>query len=80
MLLRACYNLLVTLVINIDQNVIAHYPSFKSNDGNKDKEILPCRACYKKGVRRETPFKCIKCENQPPLRVAPCLRKFHENN
>ena len=66
--------------INIDPNVTAHYPSFISKDGNKEKKMLRSRACYKKDVRREIRFKCIKCENQPSLCVAPCFRNFHENN
>ena len=66
--------------INIDPNVAAHYSSFISNDGNKEKKMLQCRGCYKKSVHRETRFKYIKYENQPPLCVAPCFREFHENN
>ena len=62
--------------INIDPNVTTHYlPSYQMM-GIK-KEMLQCRVCYKKDIRRETCFKCIKCENQPPLCVAPCLREFH---
>ena len=66
--------------ININPNVTAHYRSFILNDGNKERKMLRCRACYKKSVRRETRFKCIKCENQTPLCAAPCFREFHENN
>ena len=66
--------------INIDPSVTDYYPSFISNDGNKEKKMLRCHAYYKKGVRRETRFKRIRCENQSPLCVAPCFREFHENN
>ena len=52
--------------INLDPNVTAHYRSSYQMMGIKQK--------------RETCFKCIKCENEPSLCVAPCFREFHENN
>ena len=31
---------------NSDPKVTTHYPSFISNDGNKEKKMLRCRAYY----------------------------------
>ena len=66
--------------INVYPNIAAHYPSFISNDGNKERKTLRSRARYKEGVRRGTLFKRINCENKPPLCVAPCFHEFHKNN
>lgn len=38
-----------------------------------------CRFCYKKGIRKNTPYFCPGCVDDPGLCIDPCFKLFHQN-
>ena len=57
----------------------AHYPKLIPASEKKKNPTLHCKRCYKNGQRHETRYKCLQCEDKPPLCVDPCFMFFQEN-
>ena len=57
----------------------AHYRKLIPASEKKKNPTLHCKRCYKNGQHHETRYKCLQCEDKPPLCVDPCFMFFQEN-